>query len=100
MYCYYECLLYAYEDGLFTGYVVFLKHLILKSYIFWDIMLCSWLQVTFFEAHIASIFGVKVEAPCSSEMSVDFQQTTWNYIPEDRILHNHCCENLRFYIYY
>jgi hypothetical protein len=29
-----------------------------------------------------------------SETSVDFQQTTWCYIPEDGTLHNHCCENL------
>jgi hypothetical protein len=29
-----------------------------------------------------------------SEMSVDFQWTTWYYIPEDGILHKHCCENL------
>jgi hypothetical protein len=34
----------------------------------------------------------------SSETSVDFQQTTWCYIPEDRTLHNHCCENLKSYI--
>jgi hypothetical protein len=26
-------------------------------------------------------------------MSVDFQWTTWRYIPEDRTLHNHCCDN-------
>jgi hypothetical protein len=98
MCCYYECLLYGDKEGLFTDYVVFLKHLILNNYIFWDIMLCSWLQVNFRGEHIASVFRVKMEAPCSSEMSVDFQQTTWNYIPEDRILYNHCCENLRFYI--
>jgi hypothetical protein len=27
-----------------------------------------------------------------SETSVDFQRTTWYYIPEGRTLHNHCCE--------
>jgi hypothetical protein len=32
-----------------------------------------------------------------SEMSVDFQRTTWRYIPEDSILHNHSCENLKSY---
>jgi hypothetical protein len=30
----------------------------------------------------------------SSETSVDFQQTTWCYIPEDRTHYNHLCENL------
>jgi hypothetical protein len=40
---------------------------------------------------------LKMEAMCSSEMSVDFQQTTWHYIPEDSTLHNDCCENFRFH---
>jgi hypothetical protein len=30
-----------------------------------------------------------MEAVCSSETSVDFQQTTQRYVPEDSILHNH-----------
>jgi hypothetical protein len=30
---------------------------------------------------------LKMEATCSSEMSVDFQQTVWRYIPDDRTLH-------------
>jgi hypothetical protein len=34
---------------------------------------------------------------CSSETSVDFQRTTRRYIPEDRTLHNHRCENIRSY---
>jgi hypothetical protein len=33
----------------------------------------------------------------SLEMSADFQQTTQHYIPDDRTLHNHHCENLKFY---
>jgi hypothetical protein len=40
---------------------------------------------------------VKMGATYSSEMSVDFQRTTWRYIPEDRTLHNHRCENLKSY---
>jgi hypothetical protein len=31
-------------------------------------------------------------------MSVDFQQTTQRYIPEDRTLYNHLCENLKSYL--
>jgi hypothetical protein len=40
---------------------------------------------------------MKMEATCSSETSVDFQPTTRRYIPEDRTLHNHRCENDRSY---
>jgi hypothetical protein len=42
--------------------------------------------------------ALKMEATCSSETSVDFQQTTQHYIPEDSTLHNHHCENLKSYI--
>jgi hypothetical protein len=36
----------------------------------------------------------KMQATCSSATSVDFQQTTTpRYMPEDRIIYNHCCEN-------
>jgi hypothetical protein len=38
-----------------------------------------------------------MEAACSSKTSVDFQWTTWCYIPEDRTCHNHHCTNLKFY---
>jgi hypothetical protein len=30
----------------------------------------------------------------SSETSVDFRRTTWNYNPEDSTLHSHRCANL------
>jgi hypothetical protein len=47
---------------------------------------------------------LKMEAICSSEMSVDTQRTTLSYIPEDGTLQyifgtlqNHCCENLKSY---
>jgi hypothetical protein len=42
---------------------------------------------------------LKMEVRCSSETSVDFQWTTWRYIPKGRALHNHHCENLKSYIY-
>jgi hypothetical protein len=38
---------------------------------------------------------LKMEAICSSETSVATQQTTRRHIPEDNILHNHRCENLK-----
>jgi hypothetical protein len=40
---------------------------------------------------------LKMEAIYSCEASVDTQQTTQRYIPEDDILHNHRCENLKSY---
>jgi hypothetical protein len=43
--------------------------------------------------------NLKLEATCSSESSVDFQRTARHYIPEDRPLHNHCCESLKSYIF-
>jgi hypothetical protein len=37
---------------------------------------------------------LKMDATYSSEMSVDFQRNTRRCIPENRTLHNHCCEDL------
>jgi hypothetical protein len=38
---------------------------------------------------------LKMKVTCSSaEISVDFERTTRRYIPDDRILCNHNCENL------
>jgi hypothetical protein len=41
---------------------------------------------------------LKMEAKCSSEMSVDFKQITRRYNPEDSTFHNQRCENLKSYI--
>jgi hypothetical protein len=41
---------------------------------------------------------LKVETTISSEMSVDFQQTTQSYIPEDRTLNNDRYENIKSHI--
>jgi hypothetical protein len=42
--------------------------------------------------------ALKLEATSSSITSVDFQRTVRRYIPEDRILHNYCCDSLKSYI--
>jgi hypothetical protein len=38
---------------------------------------------------------LKMEAVCSSEILIEFQQTTWRSSPEDSTAHNHHCENLK-----
>jgi hypothetical protein len=50
-------------------------------------------------SYVAYSSTLKMEAMCSSKMSVYFEWTTQQYIPEDRILHNHQCENLKSYNY-
>jgi hypothetical protein len=44
---------------------------------------------------IKIIIILMMEAISTSEMSVNFYQSTWCNIPEDNDLHTHCCENLK-----
>jgi hypothetical protein len=46
-------------------------------------------------SYMANSSNLKMEVICSSETPINFHWTTQHYIPEDRILHNHCCENLK-----
>jgi hypothetical protein len=39
-----------------------------------------------------------MEATCSSETSVDFQQTTRRHIPEGRTVHNYRWEEFKSYV--
>jgi hypothetical protein len=39
-----------------------------------------------------------MEAMYASKMSIDFEWTTWCYIPEDKTFHDHCCQNLELYV--
>jgi hypothetical protein len=50
------------------------------------------------QALMAYSLTLKMEATCSSKTSVDFQWTILHYIPEDRTLDNHSCENLKFHV--
>jgi hypothetical protein len=74
-----------------------------KSNIFVDIMLCSLLKGNWpfrgiYCLHVLGLFDPEDGVICSSETLVDFHQNTQHYILEDRILHNHCCENLKSYV--
>jgi hypothetical protein len=40
---------------------------------------------------------LKMQATCSSETSADFKRTKRHYIPQERILLNYRCENLKSY---
>jgi hypothetical protein len=42
-----------------------------------------------------SLFNPDDEGDTFPKNVVDFHQTIWHYIPEDRTLHNHHCENLK-----
>jgi hypothetical protein len=88
----------------------------LKNSVFWVIMACSLLKVNWhfggpcrvhsqgrricFHTNflLCSFSEPQWWRRRSSEMSFDFQWTTWHYILEDRTLHNHCCENPKAYI--
>jgi hypothetical protein len=57
--------------------------------------LISVIHASFF---LGVFFDPEMKATCSNETFVDFQRITRRHIPEYRILHNHCCENLKSYI--
>jgi hypothetical protein len=82
-----------------VGFEVFMA-VVMKSSIFWHIMPCGPLKFNRrFEGtchlHLQGAYSstLKMEATCSSEKSVDFQQTTQRYIPEDRTLQTWKCSH-------
>jgi hypothetical protein len=62
---------------------------VMKSALFWSITPCSPLKVNrrlppaFTLVYCTAYSTVKMEGICCSETSVNFQRTTWHYIPED-----------------
>jgi hypothetical protein len=58
---------------------------------------CYLLHAGFFFFCLAHSSTMEMEKICFSAVSVDFQQITCRYIPEDRTLHNHRYENLKSY---
>jgi hypothetical protein len=79
----------------------------MESSIFWDIKQCSPLifngrfgEICRLHLQDRRIKEARNEHEAGSayyETSVDFQRRTRRYIPENRILHNHRCENLKSY---
>jgi hypothetical protein len=95
-----------------------------ESFIFLDVMLCSLLTVNRYfkgicclhlhgqwirkenlawsmqspnchlDFYFANSFTLKMKATCFSDTLVNFQWTTGNYIPQDRTIQSHLCENL------
>jgi hypothetical protein len=83
----------------------------LKSSVFWDITPCCSLKASRRFGGICLLYQIviclppaltlafclaytsilNIKAICSSETSVNFQQTALRYIPEGRTLHNHYC---------
>jgi hypothetical protein len=59
----------------------------MKFGVFWDVAPCSQVEV-----------DLMMEAVCTSEMSVNFNLTTWRYIPKDSKLHYVCIVSL-FVVY-
>jgi hypothetical protein len=59
---------------------------VIESSVFWDVMLQP--LATYFMLFSCLYYSStqKMEAACSSKTVVDFQQTAWRYIPEDRTL--------------
>jgi hypothetical protein len=80
----------------------------LNSSVFWDITSCNPFKVSRrFGVTCRYLEGRRIcqarhqreagskHSSASSETSIDFQLTIRRYIPKDRTLHNHRCENLK-----
>jgi hypothetical protein len=63
----------------------------------WVVVLCNLVEV-YQRFRGRSIITLMTEAARTSEMLVNFYQTTRHYNPEDSHLCTHCRENLKSYI--
>jgi hypothetical protein len=93
-----------------SSYLAFLQVICQYGSLFWDITPCNLKSIDVSEEHVAELLAsymllvfclayssILMMETCSSETSVDTQRTIWRYIPEDRTLHNHSCENIKSY---
>jgi hypothetical protein len=93
----YIILYFIYETDLGVRYWILIQRVIgLKNAIFWDMALCRSSVNRRFEGTLADFSTLKMKVIHSSEMSVH-TRSTQHHIPEDGILHSHCCENLKSY---
>jgi hypothetical protein len=103
--------LWGWNNKSIVGFEAFTV-VVMKIIIIWDVTPCSLLSCNrrfggTYRLHLqgrrllvlAEIISstLKMEAICSSETSVETQQTTRRHIPEDDTLPNHGCENLKSY---
>jgi 7-cyano-7-deazaguanine synthase in queuosine biosynthesis len=71
----------------------------MKMAVLWIAELCSLVEVYWrFRGICCLHHQADEEAASTSEVSVNFYQTTWCYNPEDSHLHTRRCENLKSYL--
>jgi hypothetical protein len=68
-----------------------------KMVVFWVVVPYNLLEVYLCFRGTCCLHHQDDEAASTSEMLVNFYQTTWRYSPEDRLLHSDCHENLKSY---
>jgi hypothetical protein len=69
----------------FVGFEI-LTAAVIKSSVFWDVMLQPLASYFMLFSCLCYSSTQKMEAACSTKTLVDFQQTAYRYIPEDRTL--------------
>jgi hypothetical protein len=72
----------------------------MKFRVFWDVVTCSHIEVDWClrGAYCLHYQCLMMKAVCTSDMSVNFNITTWRYIMEDSKLHTCRCKNLKSHI--
>jgi hypothetical protein len=63
----------------------------MKFRVFWDVAPCSHVEV---DQRFGGAYCLHHQGILMME-AVNFNFTTWRYIPEDSTLHTRCCENLK-----
>jgi hypothetical protein len=69
--------------------------------VFWDVALCSVVETECYFRGVYSLLNQETDGPddeavSTSEMFVNFYQTTWHKFLKDSHLHTCCCQNLKY----